>query len=47
MSDFSANDYLNSKVKIIYEPMITQMLVDKPNEPVNNKLINYLDSLHD
>ncbi len=33
MSD-SSNEYLNKKVKVIFDPLITQMLMDKPEKPV-------------
>jgi hypothetical protein len=42
MSHFSPEEFVNKKVKILFEPMVTQILVDKPKDPVkNNKLINY------
>ena len=41
MSHFSPEEYVNKKVKIIFEPMVTQILVEKPKDPVNNnKLTN-------
>lgn len=37
MSSSTPDEFLNKKVKIIYEPLITQILVDKPQEPVKYK----------
>ena len=44
MSNFSPEEFLNKRVKIIFEPMISRILVDKPKDPVG--LIN-LGSIHD
>ena len=30
-----AEDYLDKKVRCIFEPMISALLMDKPKEPVN------------
>jgi hypothetical protein len=35
MSNLSPEEFINKKVKIVFEPMITQILVDKPKDPVN------------
>ncbi len=35
MSNLSPEEFINKKVKIVFEPMITQILVDKPRDPVN------------
>ena len=34
MSNFSPEELINKKVKIVFEPMITQILMDKPKDPV-------------
>ncbi len=36
MSNFTPEEFIDKKVKIIFEPMITQMLIDKPGDPVSN-----------
>jgi len=45
LSNFSPEEYINKKVKILFEPMVTQILVEKPKDPVS--LIFILDSIHD
>jgi hypothetical protein len=35
MSNLNPEEFLNKKVKIVFEPMISSMLVDKPKDPVN------------
>ncbi len=35
MSNLSAQDYLNQKVKVLFEPIISKILEDKPSEPVH------------
>lgn len=35
MSNLSPEEFINKKVKIVFEPIITQILVDKPKDPVN------------
>lgn len=37
MSELSPEEFLNKKVRIIYEPMICQILVEKPKDPVKIK----------
>ena len=37
MSNLTPEDFIDKKVKIIFEPMITQMLIEKPGDPVSNK----------
>ena len=34
MSNFSPEEFLNKRVKIIFEPIISRILVDKPKDPV-------------
>ena len=36
----NTEDYLQSKVKVILEPLIKKILDERPSDPVNNKLIN-------
>ena len=48
MSNLSDKDYLNGKVNIIFEPIITNILTDKPKEPVifyNSASIYYINAL--
>jgi hypothetical protein len=45
MEQFSAEEFLNKKVKIIYDPMIAQILIDKPKEPV--RICFNIDSIYD
>lgn len=35
MSNLSIKDYLNQKVNVVFEPIIANILRDKPKEPVN------------
>ena len=35
----SAEEFIEKKVKVVFEPMITKCIIDKPKEPVNIKLI--------
>ena len=47
----SAEEFIDKKVKVVFEPMITKCLIDKPDEPVNMILkeilfmIEYLEKL--
>jgi hypothetical protein len=41
MSNLPPEEFINKKVKIIFEPMISQMLIDKPSDPVNSISIKY------
>jgi hypothetical protein len=34
MSNLSAQDYLQKRVKVIFEPIVSSMLAEKPKEPV-------------
>jgi hypothetical protein len=34
MNSLSCEDFLNEKVKVIFEPMISKLLLEKPDEPV-------------
>jgi hypothetical protein len=36
----NAEDYLQSNVKVILEPLIKKILDERPSDPVTNKLIN-------
>jgi len=36
----NAEDYLQSNVKSILEPLIKKILDERPSDPVTNKLIN-------
>ena len=38
MSNLSAKDYLNQKIKVLFEPIISSMLADKPTEPVTKSI---------
>lgn len=38
LNNLSAEEFLNNKVKIIFEPMIAKLLLEKPEDPV---IINY------
>ena len=49
MQNLPAEEYLNEKVRVVFEPMISKMLLEKPDEPVN---LTYpfdfkLDTLYD
>lgn len=33
--NFSPEEFLNKKVKIVFEPLVTQILVEKPKDPVS------------
>ena len=44
MSSFSPEEFLNKRVKIVFEPMISRILLDKPKDPV--RMFN-LDSFYD
>jgi hypothetical protein len=35
-----AEDYLQSNVKVLLEPLIKKILDERPSDPVTNKLIN-------
>jgi hypothetical protein len=41
MSNLTPEEYLNKKVKIVFEPMISQILVDKPKDPVKIYIFIY------
>lgn len=45
MQNLSCEEFLNEKVKVIFEPMISKLLLEKPEEPVNNiknyKILNF------
>ena len=34
MSNLTPEEFLNKRVKIIFEPMISRILVEKPKDPV-------------
>ena len=34
MSNLSAEEFLNKKIKILFEPVISSILVEKPKNPV-------------
>lgn len=34
MSNLSPEEYLNKKVKVIFEPLINNILLEKPSNPV-------------
>jgi hypothetical protein len=34
MSNLSAEDFLNKKVKVIFEPIIASVILEKPKDPV-------------
>lgn len=41
----SAEEFIDKRVKPVFEQMITKCLIDKPGEPVNRNI--YLDPIHD
>jgi len=34
-NNLPAEEYLNEKVRTIFDPMIIKLILEKPNEPVN------------
>ena len=34
MSNLSAEEFLNKKLKVLFEPVISSLLVEKPKNPV-------------
>lgn len=34
MSNLSAEEYLDEKVRPIYDPMLIKLILEKPNDPV-------------
>jgi hypothetical protein len=38
MQNLSCEEFLNEKVRNVFEPMISKILIDKPEEPVNLNL---------
>jgi hypothetical protein len=34
MANLSAEEFLNKKVSIVFQPIIASLLVEKPNDPV-------------
>jgi hypothetical protein len=38
---YKPEDYLDKKVRCIFEPMISALLMDKPKEPVKLFFINF------
>jgi hypothetical protein len=43
----SPEQYLDSKVKPIFEPLLKKIVIEKPENPVNKFIINTTDSLYD
>ncbi len=41
MSNLSAKDYLNQKVKVLFQPIISSMLAEKPKQPVKINLLRF------
>lgn len=39
MQNLSCEEFLNEKVRVIFEPMISKILLEKPEEPVIYKII--------
>jgi len=36
MQNLSSEEFLNEKVRVVFEPMISKILLEKPEEPVYN-----------
>ncbi len=45
-NNIPAEEFLNGKVRIIFEPMIAKLLIEKPDNPVFT-YNNFTDSFHD
>lgn len=39
MSNLQSEEYLDEKVRVIFDPMIIEMFQKKPNNPVINELL--------
>lgn len=37
MSNLTKEEFMNKKVKVIFEPLISNLIVEKPSNPVNIK----------
>lgn len=47
MSELTPEEYLDKKVKIIFEPLVSQMILSKPDNPVIKLNLIDIASLYD